>query len=173
MNIFWLDSDPLEAARMQCDKHVVKMVLETAQILCHVHHHFGNRTDIPYRSLGKGHHNHPSVKWAMESYENYQWLVRHGMQLCTEYFLRYKKIHKCEAVIKWAATHDPVRLPESGLTPIRLAIKKEHYEKAFVAGDPVASYRRYYVLDKHKFAKWNRFGPPAWWEPLCNELLTQ
>lgn len=158
---------------MQCDRHVVKMVLETAQILCHVHHVLGDRTDIPYRPLSKGHHNHPSVRWAMESEMNYWWLIQHGIALSTEYHFRYLRIHKSESVIRWANGQIPERLPRVDETPIRLAIKKEHYEKAYVPGDPVASYRRYYVLDKHRFAKWTTVSPPAWWEPLCNELLTQ
>ena len=33
MNIFFLHKHPVIAAQMQCDKHVVKMVLETAQML--------------------------------------------------------------------------------------------------------------------------------------------
>ena len=32
MNIFVLDKDPIISAQMQCDKHIVKMPLESAQM---------------------------------------------------------------------------------------------------------------------------------------------
>ena len=37
MNIFALSSDPFESAQMMCDKHVVKMIIETAQLLSTAH----------------------------------------------------------------------------------------------------------------------------------------
>ena len=37
MNIFYLDRDPVIAAQMMCDKHVVKMILESAQMLSTAH----------------------------------------------------------------------------------------------------------------------------------------
>ena len=41
MNIFVLDESPVTSAQMQCDKHIVKMPLETAQMLCSVWHRYG------------------------------------------------------------------------------------------------------------------------------------
>lgn len=172
MNIFWLDNEAVKAAQAQCDKHVVKMTLETAQILTHVCHVFlPQGTKIPYKPLSKAHHFHPSVLWAMESVNNYEWLCDHGLALANEYTKRYKKTHKSEAVIKWAAQQNMANMPKLGLTPIKIAIKKDTYALSHIS-DPVVIYRTYYVLDKHKFAKWTAVDPPTWWAPLCNKLLT-
>ena len=37
MNIFVLDRNPVIAAQMQCDKHIVKMIVESGQMLSTVH----------------------------------------------------------------------------------------------------------------------------------------
>ena len=37
MNIFILDKDPMKAAMMLCDRHVPKMIVESAQMLSTVH----------------------------------------------------------------------------------------------------------------------------------------
>ena len=37
MNVFVLDDDPVVAAQLQCDKHVVKMIVESAQMLSTIH----------------------------------------------------------------------------------------------------------------------------------------
>ena len=96
MNIFVLDECPIISAQMQCDKHVVKMPLETAQMLCSVWHRYGLGDKVPYR---EAHKNHPCTLWAGDSAENYEWLWHHGMELCFEYTRRYNKIHKCQQVI--------------------------------------------------------------------------
>ena len=87
MNIFVLDLDPVKAARYQCNKHVVKMVLETAQLLCAPF----EPGVAPYK---RSHFNHPSSIWTRSSLSNYHWLIVHGMALCDEYEYRYSKIHK-------------------------------------------------------------------------------
>src|SRR5574343_1523365 len=92
MNIFAVDADPIQAARDLCDRHVVKMTLETAQILCSAF------DESPYK---KTHFNHPCCKWARTSKSNYQWLIAHGLGLSAEYSLRYGKTHKSEQVIQW------------------------------------------------------------------------
>ena len=73
MNIFYLDRDPHEAARLQCDKHVVKMILETAQLLSTAHNELDGG-QIAYKTT---HKNHPSAVWARKSLDNYLWLYRH------------------------------------------------------------------------------------------------
>lgn len=170
MNIFWLDNDPQKAARDQCNKHVVKMTLETAQILCHVCHVYNPTLKIPYGKLGKAHHNHPSVLWAMESKSNYKWLCTHGLELAHEYTRRYKKTHKSEAVILWTS-QQMLSMPDYGITPIKLAINKIKYPICHTLLDPVDSYRYYYVLDKYKFAKWTPVNPPTWWSGLHKQLI--
>ena len=90
MNIFYLDSCPREAARMQCDKHVVKMILETAQLLSTAHHELDGESPA-YKPT---HKNHPSAVWVRNSLQHYAWTVSHLYELGREYKRRYGKTHK-------------------------------------------------------------------------------
>ena len=75
MNIFYLDEDPVLAAQMHCDKHVVKMILESAQLLSTAHLLIDGDELADERGLYKAtHKNHPSSKWVRDSSENYEWL---------------------------------------------------------------------------------------------------
>lgn len=149
MNIFVLDHDPFIAAQMQCDKHVVKMVLESAQLLCGVH------KNAPYRC---SHKNHPCTLWAKKSLDNYRWLCHHGKELAREYTLRYGKVHASEMVIDWAAANEP-NLPTLGLTTFPQCMPAE-----YKCNDVVLAYRAYYCGDKVKFAKWTKNRKqPEWW----------
>ena len=100
MNIFYLHSNPVEAARLQYNKHVVKMILESAQMLCTAHHCYGDRDqkeNVPYK---QAHLNHPSTIWARKSRSTYMWLYEHMLALGHEYTRRYNRKHltiiKCE-----------------------------------------------------------------------------
>jgi hypothetical protein len=75
MNIFFLHKDPKIAACMQCDKHVVKMVLETAQMLSTAARAQGY--DMGYKSA---YPNHPMTLWVNESPHNYTWAAIHGLE---------------------------------------------------------------------------------------------
>jgi hypothetical protein len=90
VNIFYLDKSPVLAAQMQVNKHVVKMILESAQLLC-TSHHMCPKHDLPEKFYKKTHYNHPSAIWARESVDNYKWLCEHAMALCEEYTYRYGK----------------------------------------------------------------------------------
>ena len=90
MNIFALDICPVKSAELQHDKHVVKMILESAQMLCTAYHEH-NIENVPYK---KTHHNHPCSVWVRKDMYNFYWLVDHALALCQEYKYRYKKIHK-------------------------------------------------------------------------------
>lgn len=101
MNIFVLDSDTKKCAQYHCDKHVVKMIIETAQILSTVHYvidkdRYKNLQEFIYKET---HINHPAIKWASESRMNYIWLSELGLELCKEYTRRFNKVHKSEAVL--------------------------------------------------------------------------
>jgi len=80
MNIFALHNCPIESAKIQHDKHVVKMILESAQMLCSV---FDNEkyNDIPYK---RTHYNHPCTVWTRTDLNNFYWLVNHALALCNE-----------------------------------------------------------------------------------------
>lgn len=159
MNIFVLDENPKIAAEYLCDKHTIKMSLETAQILCSVNHIKGNAA--PYR---KTHVNHPCVIWAGQSKENYEWLIEHGIEICNQYYERYGKIHKSFDVINWAA-QQLLSFKETSLTNFVVCAynsEPELRQKCLVEGNAVLSYRNYYKMDKKRFAIW-RNGEPYWW----------
>lgn len=153
MNIFVLDADPSVAAMMLCNKHLLKMCVETAQLLCTAH----PKDIAPYRHT---HINHPCAKWTRASLANYEWLVEHGLEMCAEYTKRYDgKIHKTQEIIEWCRDTIP-DIPDIGLTPFAVAISNPSYHDS----DPVISYRAYYIGDKSRFVKWApRAQPPAWW----------
>lgn len=90
MNLFFLDRDPVNAARLQCDRHVVKMILETAQMLSTAHNELDG-TQVAYKST---HKNHPSTVWVRSSAAAYEWTARHLKALGEEYTRRYGKVHK-------------------------------------------------------------------------------
>lgn len=152
MNIFVLSEDPAEAAQMQCDKHVIKMILESGTMLCAAH--------PPGTAPWKGsHHNHPCTVWARTTKSNYEWLAAHGLELCAEYTRRWGRVHAAEDVILWCAENVPTGVPDGPLTPFVVAIKNPAYHM----GDAVSSYREYYLRDKVRFAQWRHCPPPEWW----------
>ena len=152
MNIFVLDLEPKKCAVYHNDKHCIKQLLETAQLLCGVHHiteqAIGQAIgQVPYKL---SHKNHPCSIWARECLENYIWLCDLGMALAREYTHRYNKRHKSQAVIEWCYDNLP-NLPELGdITPFALAMPDE----CKIPGDVVGSYRKYYVMKKASFATW-------------------
>ena len=149
MNIFVLDKNPHVAAMYACDKHVVKMILESAQMLCSVH----PEGTAPYK---RGFYNHPCTKWVRASSENYDWLIEHARALCTEYTRRYGKVHKSEKVIDRCDANRP-ELPDVGLTPFAQAMPEDYKNE-----DAVEAYRTYYRNDKRRFATWKDVDPPTW-----------
>lgn len=154
MNIFILAGTPEESATMQCDKHVVKMVLESAQILCSP---FAATDKAPYK---RTHYNHPCSVWARKSEANYSWLVSHALALCEEYTRRYGKRHKSQDVIEWCALRiDELPFSEEGLTPFAQAMPHQ-----FKDPDPVVAYRAYYAQEKAYMATWDKLpeGRPDW-----------
>ena len=90
MNIFYLSRDPTLAAQAQCDRHVVKMILETAQLLSTAHNELDGK-QVAYKST---HKNHPSAVWVRSSLDHYEWTLYHLGALGREYERRYKKVHK-------------------------------------------------------------------------------
>jgi hypothetical protein len=111
VNIFVTSDCPVECAKNLDDKRVVKMVLETAQMLCTALNLANQKT--PYKST---HANHPSNMWARSTRSNWVWLWNHGVALCSEYTSRYGRVHKCESVIK-SLFKLKAFIPEGPLTP--------------------------------------------------------
>ena len=153
MNIFFLHWDPRICAQMHVDKHVVKMILETCQMLCAVHHLLASSYEPPYKLT---HKNHPCTVWAMESLANYKWLATLGMELCEEYTYRYGKVHKCEQYIRKMIKNFPKFL-NTEFTPPAQAMPEIYKSK-----DAVESYRQYYFFEKHLLLYWKKREEPEW-----------
>jgi hypothetical protein len=162
MNIFVLDYDTKICAQMHCDKHCVKMILETAQLLCGVHHVIESQLEVPY---GLSHKNHPCSIWSRECIENYVWLCDLGIELCKEYTHRYGKRHKSQDIIEWCIVNLPNLEEKGDLTEFRLAMPDE-----CKIGDAVESYREYYNVFKKGFAKWKNREVPYWFIPVNDSL---
>ena len=157
MNIFVLSLVPREAAEYHCDKHVVKMILETAQLLYCVHW-VTDPINVPATAYRKTHINHPCAVWARESIENYQWLVELGLCLCQEYTFRYGKRHKTQDHLEWLSSHLPP-LPTTGRTPFRMAMPDE-----FKCEDPVLAYQAYYLGAKERLLTFSKRPLPPFVE---------
>ena len=145
MNIFYLHQDPVKAAEYQYNKHVVKMVLESAQILCTVHHKYmGEDADVPYKST---HKNHPSTLWAGQSAQNYEWLYRHFVALCEEYKKRYGKEHLSYTKCKDKVNMLPGGMLETGLTEMPQCMPDEYKDDC-----SIQAYWNYYIHGKKDIA---------------------
>ena len=160
MNIFYLHSDPDTAARAMTDKHCVKMILESAQLLSTAHRVLDG---LPYTKLSKSgakltrynhalplyeatHINHPSAIWVRESADNYMWLYSHFLALCVEYTRRYGKVHRSYTDLNVYLSQAPTNIPTCSATPVRIAITDTQWHRDC----PVQSYRAYYVGEKLK-----------------------
>jgi hypothetical protein len=154
MNIFILDYNTKKCAQYHCDKHVVKMILETAQLLCGVHHVTDQVTDqVPYKL---SHKNHPCSIWVRSSLSNYLYLCDLGLELCKEYTYRYGKRHKSQDVIEWCMINKP-QIPDIDFTTPPKAMPDE-----YKVIDVVESYRNYYMGSKKNFAVWKNRNIPEW-----------
>ena len=151
MNIFVLHHDPQVAAEMACDKHVVKMILETAQMMCTVV--AAHDIHPPYRAT---HAKHPCTVWASESQTNWRWLTDYGLALSAEYTKRYDKTHKSQGVIEWCRDQN-INLPDAQLTPFAQAMPPQYRNDC-----AVTAYRAYYHGEKSHIATW-KTETPAWW----------
>lgn len=156
MNIFVLDTDIHECARFHSDRHVVKMTLESAQMLCTVLHE--NGIQAPYRPT---HRHHPCTLWTGMSLTNWIWLRDLALALNDEYRYRYGKDadHRSGAVVR---DLPPPPIDDLGLTEFAQAMPEEYR----VPGDAVSAYRKYYAAEKSGFAIWTGRPVPEWFGRL-------
>ena len=153
MNIFFLDFDTKKCAQYHCDKHVVKMILETAQLLCGVHWISGS--EAPYKL---SHKNHPCAIWTRECIENYDWLCDLGLELSKEYTYRYNKRHKSQDIIEWCIQNKPNLKSNGVITKFALAMPEE-----CKVDNVIDSYRKYYKTEKSSLASWKNREIPYWY----------
>ncbi len=155
MNIFYLDKDPDVAAKMMCDKHVVKMILESAQLLSTAHRVLDGDAYADRVGLYKiAHKNHPSTIWTRSSDLNYMWLYKHMRALMNEYTHRYGKHHATER-LNIGLSNVPQNIPNVEFTDPPQCMPD--YCKG---EDTVLAYQNYYILEKANFAKWTKRSVP-------------
>lgn len=156
MNIFVLDESPVISAQSLCNKHVGKMLIESAQLLCTALILCGTKREfVPYKPT---HSKHPCTIWTADSAHNMRWLHRHATALGQEFTKRYHKQHKTAQVID--------RLLE--ILPSGNLEKHTRFAQAmpdeWKHDDAVTAYRCYYVAAKSEFAKWSPLcQAPDWW----------
>ena len=161
MNIFVLDLIPKNAAQMHCDKHVVKMITESAQMLNTVNSQYGAQSLIKSdgTNFKRAFPHHPCTKWAAISKANYMWLATLALELCLEYTHRYGKRHSLQTQIELCFTIvDTIPFVTVPLTDFAQAMP-DKYRKL---GNAVDAYRDYYNNEKLRFAKWTKRESPSW-----------
>ena len=151
MNIFVLDNDIKKCAQYHCDKHVVKMILESAQMLS---------AALRLNGINQGykvtHKNHPCTKWTRESLSNWKWLQNLATALNQEYKFRFDRQinHKSYDLIK---TLPIPQIKDHGLTPFAQAMPNQYKNK-----NPITAYRDFYCSEKKNILFWTKRIKPEW-----------
>ena len=174
MNLFLLSSSKRKSARLHCNRHVVKMVLETTQLLWTAVHVGGiDVATLPIKAYRKTHAWHPTAIWVRETSKNWEFTVAFGLALCTEYTRRYGKHHKCEMHLQFLRRFGYVEPQErrpikskcgpltNGCTPFPLAMPDECVVYKKGCPHAVKSYRKYY---ESKNKDWVEKGRPMVWD---------
>lgn len=180
MNLFILDKDPVLAAQLQCDKHVVKMIVESAQMLSTAHRMLDgelkrapsksgktmskhwtlpdDREDVLYKAV---HMAHPCTVWTTLSNSNYEWHWIHFAALCDEYTYRYGKVHATDILLREKLKALPQNIPTGPITQQPLAMKSN--PECMYQNDPVRSYREFYQTKQARFKMaWTKREVPEW-----------
>ncbi len=183
MNIFKLSECPIDSAEMMVDRHVVKMIIETAQLLSTAHRILDGTVYLDKTSNGRSikrwllpdsregvlykasHVNHPSNIWARKTNNNYNWLYSHFVALCNEYTFRYNKTHATDEKLSKVLRRLPDNIEVGYFTPLPQAMP-DQYKRENV----VEAYRAYYIGEKNGFAKWTKRQAPFWWPHAANEV---
>ena len=152
MNIFYLDHDIRYSAKAHCDKHIVKMIIEYAQLLSTAHYVLDGK-QVGYKPT---HKNHPCAIWVRQSAYNYVYLLALFNAVCIEYTKRYNKVHKTESLVDILTTI-PINAPLGVFTEPPQCMPEDCKGE-----DTVEAYRKYYINYKSSFAKW-KHGAPIWW----------
>lgn len=181
MNIFILDNSPIKSAQLQCDKHVVKMIVESAQMLSTAHRMLdGDVYTAPSKS-GKRlvkrwthptlddtlyqavHIHHPCTVWTMRSSINYNWHYAHFIALCDEYTHRYGKVHATDTKLRDVLKDYPKNITIGDLTEFPLAMQSN--PECMFKGEPVKSYQAFYQTKQDRFSmKWTNRSVPEWFQ---------
>jgi hypothetical protein len=177
MNIFYVNSDPEVAARNMVDRHVVKMILETAQLLSTAHRVIDGEEYVGQSQSGRKakrwrlsgnvdaimyaatHINHPSAVWVRENSANYNWLYDHLLALGREYTHRYGRTHLTIDKLKDILEDAPENIEQSNvMTKMPSCMDKQY----IISLDPIINYRNYYNYGKTDLLRWSNRTPPQW-----------
>lgn len=175
MNIFYLNRDPKLCAQEHCDKHVVKMIIEYAQLMSTAHRmldgkEWSDKTangrkikrwkldgDLEQVLYKASHINHPDNVWVRKSNNNYNWLYYLFCSLCDEYTYRYGKVHATDSKLREVLKTPPKNIEVAYKTELPQCMPD-----ACKAEDTVSAYRNYYINEKANFAKWTKRKTPRW-----------
>lgn len=151
MNIFFLDYDVKQNAIDHVDDHVIKIILESCQMMATAY----PKGVAPYKHT---HVNHPMSVWVRSSSDNFLWTLEYCYALCEEYTHRYGKIHKSQAVANWYYANLPNFLPDGFTDPPRCFGEFNIPKTDCVVTD----YRNYYAIAKAHLFKWKNREMPKW-----------
>ena len=154
MNIFYLDKCPDKAARLQYNKHVVKMILESAQMLCTAHHCYGDKDQVENVPYKQAHLNHPSTIWTRRSKSTYMWLYNHMIALGDEYKKRYGKTHLSITKCKDFLAIPPRHIQGNDWCQPPQAMPDEYKTEC-----SIQAYWNYYIGEKHVVVNHNKEKP--------------
>lgn len=145
MNIFYPSGDTHYCARWLGDKHVIKMPLETAQLLSTAHRLCGGREDV-YRVT---HRNHPTALWVRERRGNYLWTWQLLNALLHEFKFRRGKEHASGRLLGRLRNIPPEIKPGQFRPPPLVMPERFHVEQPTegfgAGGGPTqGAYRNYY-----------------------------
>lgn len=161
MNLFILDFMPVTAAQYNCDRHVIKIILEAVEMMAYAY----DADDFkPLKWVHKAnrHLNHPMSRWVRASRQNFDWTYQHAVALCQEYTFRYDKVHSYEQHVQWIGMNMPIdNLSNFGQTdwPRCFGPWKDILE---TTNNAVQDYRKYYMVAK-RFATWKKRPIPDWY----------
>ena len=171
-----MSEDPVQASEWMVDKHVVKMILESSQLLSTAHRILDGVEQTTVSENGRKvkrwllndareavlykatHINHPSAIWCRQSVGNYLWLVEHLFSLMNEYIHRYNKVHKCNGELSFMLQSPPFNLKTFDMTPMPSCMPDEYK----ISTNPVENYREYYRLGKKHLHNYTNRQPPEW-----------
>ena len=173
VNFFYLDKDPKKCAKYYCNKHILKIPIEIAQILSKIHYELKSKID--YSKIYK---NSTVVKntigpycWIKESLDNYMWANKLGLELINEYKFRYNKTeHKTECILQYLYDNPP-NLPKISETKFKGTNKYDMFQ--YISNDPIICARYNYAEMKCINDKWNKDGPPDWFKKIKNSIISK
>ena len=179
MNRFVVHENPITAAEMLCDQHILKMPTEEIQMLVSALLSNGAPPILMplTKSTGKphkgGYKNHPATVWTGKTRDNFFWAVKHCKSLCEQFKMRYGKEHFAEKQLAWimSCTIDDKHLyyfiPKGKMTPFPRCVNQSQGRNLDLLNAKthtvVEAYRTFYIREKVAFATWDRgFSAPFW-----------